>query len=232
MTEIRVLHWNIHSWTDDTGEPNGERVADLIRKTTPDIVSLVEVDEESERHGTLSNIAKSCGYTSIFCPAFEFGDIDGPRGTFGNAILTRLPILAIRHRHLLWPVPSYDGSEASEARTATLAQIATDSGQVTAITTHLPRGDGTARKAAIARLTSIATTADRWFIVGDFNTPPDWANQHHLTVAPRATPTYPAANPHEAIDYIVTSAPLQVTAEVLRELGSDHFPVLATISLH
>lgn len=231
MTGLRVLHWNVHSWTDDAGKPNGDHVADLIRRTAPDVVSLVEVDEPSDVGGLLGDVAAVCGYVPVFCPAFEFGSGDGPRGAFGNAILTRAPILAVRHRNLLWPVPSYDGSEASEARAVTLVDLATDFGPVTAGTTHLPRGDEAARVAAVARLTDIVTGFPRWFIVGDFNTPPDWARERELTVAPAAVPTYPATDPLEPIDYVVTAAPLSVAAEVLPETGSDHFPVLATISL-
>jgi hypothetical protein len=43
--ELRVLHWNIHSWRDTGGEPNSEGIVDLIREIRPDAVSLVEVDE-------------------------------------------------------------------------------------------------------------------------------------------------------------------------------------------
>jgi endonuclease/exonuclease/phosphatase family metal-dependent hydrolase len=230
MTELRVLHWNVHSWADDAGKPNGDRVAGLISRTNPDVVSLAEVDELFTGTGTLAEVAASCGYTPVFCPAFEFGDKDNPRGAFGNALLTRLPVRAVRHRHLLWPVPSYDGSEASEARTITLADLSTDLGAVTVATTHLPRGDQTARTAAIARLASIVTAFPRWLVAGDFNTPPEWVHEHGMTAAPASAATYPAANPNEPIDYIVTAPPLRADAEALDEAASDHFPVLATVT--
>lgn len=234
MSEIRILHWNIHSWLDGIGKLNDERVADLISRTAPDVVSLVEVDEPHGSRGPLAKVAASCGYSPVFCPAFEFGDEDGPRGAFGNAILTHLPVLAVRHHHLLWPVPSYDGSESSEARTVTFVDVATESGTVTAATTHLPRSDESARRAATARLTEIIDrSAERWFVAGDFNTPSDWARETGLTVAPSAPmSTYPADNPNEAIDYIITATSFRVISEaVLEEPGSDHFPVLVTLSL-
>jgi endonuclease/exonuclease/phosphatase family metal-dependent hydrolase len=232
MTGLRVLHWNVHSWLDTDRKPNGERVADLINRTAPDVVSLAEVDEPHGTRGNLAEIAASSRCTSIFCPAFEFGGKDGPQGAFGNALLARVPILAVRHRHLLWPVPSYDGSEESEARTVTLADLDTGLGPVTAGTTHLPRGNPTARDAAIARLVDVVTGSARWFIAGDFNTPPSWMEGHEFAVAPDAVPTYPVGDPVEAIDYIITAAPLRVRAEVLDEPGSDHFPVLAIVSRH
>jgi endonuclease/exonuclease/phosphatase family metal-dependent hydrolase len=232
MTGFRVLHWNVHSWTDDAGKPNGDRVAGLIARTEPDVVSLVEVDEPHGTPGTLADVAAATGYASVFCPALEFGNEDGPRGAFGNAFLTRLPVLAVRHRHLLWPVPVYDGSEASEARTVTLADLAADFGMVTVATTHLPRGDEAARASAIARLTDIVTGSAHWVIAGDFNTSSFWTEGRELAAAPDAVPTYPAGGPREAIDYVVTAASLRAHAEVLHEPGSDHFPVLAVVSLH
>jgi hypothetical protein len=41
----------------------------------------------------------------------------------------------------------------------------------------------------------------------------------------------PRVGTREPIDYVVTAATLSVVAEALRETDSDHFPVLATISL-
>src|ERR1035441_3954050 len=43
--EVRVLHWNIHSWRDESGAPNTGAVIELISRTKPHAVSLVEVDE-------------------------------------------------------------------------------------------------------------------------------------------------------------------------------------------
>jgi endonuclease/exonuclease/phosphatase family metal-dependent hydrolase len=231
MTGFHVLHWNVHSWTDDAGKPNGAHVVDLITRTRPDVVSLAEVDEPHGTPGSLAEVASATGYASVFCPAFEFGGEDGPRGAFGNAFLTRLPVLAVRHRHLLWPVPVYDGSEASEARTVTLADLATAFGAVTVATTHLPRGDAAARSVAIARLADIMTSSARWLLVGDFNAPPDWALGLGLAVSPVSAPTYPSADPREAIDYFVTAEPLRAVAAPLIETGSDHFPVLAQVTL-
>lgn len=42
---MRILHWNIHIWTDADGVGNVDRVIDVIREADPDVVSLVEVDE-------------------------------------------------------------------------------------------------------------------------------------------------------------------------------------------
>src|ERR1019366_7528586 len=43
--DVRVLHWNIHSWRDESGAPSTGAVTELISRTSPHAVSLVEVDE-------------------------------------------------------------------------------------------------------------------------------------------------------------------------------------------
>ena len=43
--DLRIPHWNIHSWRDPSGHANVAAVAALIGETAPDIVSLAEVDE-------------------------------------------------------------------------------------------------------------------------------------------------------------------------------------------
>jgi endonuclease/exonuclease/phosphatase family metal-dependent hydrolase len=77
--ELRVLHWNIHSWRDDAGASNLEHVADLVQATSPHVVSLVEVDELWGTSSVLGELANRGEYASIFVPAFEFGQ-DAPVG--------------------------------------------------------------------------------------------------------------------------------------------------------
>ena len=86
--ELRILHWNIHSWTDETGRSNLEQVADLIAATTPDVVSLVEVNEPVAGLSPLHRLATDTDYRSVFTPAFEYGT-DHPHGQFGNAAAGR-----------------------------------------------------------------------------------------------------------------------------------------------
>ena len=78
----------------------------------------------------------------------EFGR-DRPDGGFGNALLTRLPILAVEQWQLLWPPRLYDGSEPSEARSVLLARVQQMQAPFWAGITHLPRQDGQARTDAL-----------------------------------------------------------------------------------
>lgn len=231
--DLRILHWNIHSWRDASAVPNQDAVVGLIRDTRPHVVSLVEVDEPLGMPSSLETVASSCGYSWIFAPAFEFGHDTGAGG-FGNALLTTLPVAAVQQWRLFTPAGPYDGSEPSEPRSAVLAKLGISGHHIWVASTHLPRSDPTARAAAARRLTALTERLDRpWIICGDFNTPPaDLPGHESVTIAPDpAQPTYPAEHPVEAIDFCITSHGASTAAEVLAAPGSDHLPVLAIMHI-
>lgn len=232
--ELRMLHWNIHSWRDDSGASNLESVIHLVQATDPHVASLVEVDEPWEGPSALDEVAHRCGYASIFVPAFEFGDAT-PTGGFGNALLSKLPILAVRQRQLVWPPRLFDGSEPSEPRSVVFAKLQTATEPVWIGSTHLPRGQADTRTEAAQRLVAMTRgLTDRWLLLGDFNMPAsDWISAHpflHAYPTP-AKPTHPAMDPVELIDYCVAPQDLPVHAEVLDEAGSDHLPVVVSLSV-
>lgn len=224
---LRILHWNIHSWHDDAGVSNVDAVTELVRATEPHVVSLVEVDESWGSPSRLGAVAERCGYASIFAPVLEFGQ-DRPVGGFGNALLSRLPITAVRQRQLVWPSTIYDGTEPSELRAVVFAKL----GPLWVGSTHLPRSSAEARTAALQRVKAVTQELDgAWLLCGDFNAPAaEWiARDEPVVVAPDVQPTYPAKEPVEAIDYCVASPHVSLDAKVLSASGSDHLAVLAVV---
>ncbi|OLF06264.1 endonuclease/exonuclease/phosphatase family protein [Actinophytocola xanthii] len=232
--ELRVLHWNVHSWRDEADQSNANAVIELVRKTVPHVVSLVEVDEMWSRPSVLDEVAAQTGYASIFAPTFEFGQ-DQPTGGFGNAILSRLPALAVRQRQLTWPTTLYDGTEPSEPRSALFVKLQGPNGPVWIGNTHLPRVGEAKRSNALQRLSELLMEqSGPWLLVGDFNTAADsWIGKQPLwQVCPApAVPTYPTAKPVEAIDYCVVPSGSVVQGEVLKRTGSDHLPILVRCRL-
>lgn len=228
-TESRILHWNIHSWCDVTGTSNLEAVAELVRATDPHVVSLVEVDQAWGSPSALDELAARSGYASIYVPTFEFGR-DGPAGGFGNALLTKLPILAVRQRQLVWPPRRYDGSEPSEPRSVVFAELQFAIGRVWIGSTHLPRSEADTRMDALNQLITITQNlADPWLLLGDFNMPASsWLGEYPSlrTYPSPVESTYPTDEPIEPIDYCVASQALPVQAEVLTTTSSDHLPIL------
>jgi endonuclease/exonuclease/phosphatase family metal-dependent hydrolase len=233
--ELLVLHWNIHSWRDARGQPNPAAVAALLARHRPDVVSLTEVSEPWAAPSVLPRLARDAGYAWFFTPAVEMGgDATGrdvPARGYGNALLTRLPVLAAQQWRLTWPARVYDGTEPSEARTLALVRVAAGGTAVWAGSTHLPAGREEARAAALRRLTEVTgQLGPPWLICGDFNTRASrWLRRGQpLAVAPRRPPrpTYPARLPVRAIDYGLASPGVRLRARVLHVTGSDHLPVL------
>jgi len=238
--ELRILHWNVHSWRDAVGVPNPSAVADLIGETTPHVVSLVEVNEPLGAPETLAGLAGKCGYSWIFVPSIEVGADSAVRG-YGNALLTRIPVTAVQHAGMYSPSRRYDGTEPTETRSATLARVEFAGASAWVGTTHFPATDPGSREIAARMLRRLAgRLATPWIICGDFNAP------FATLFAPVGTigtigeirghpdtpePTFPAGQPIAAIDYAVSSPEITTTTEVRHVPGSDHLPLLTIARL-
>ena len=228
---LRILHWNVHGWQDAAGRSNVQAVAELVRATRPDAVTLVEVDEPWGLPSSLGRVARECGYSWAFAPSFEYGDEDSGGG-FGNALLARVPVTGVQQWRVYAPPGGYDGSEPSEPRSVILARLGLNGTSCWLGSTHFPRADPAGRQLAARRLQQLTAALDEpWLICGDFNAPPAACFGEHvrLYVAPDPVqPTYPAGQPTEAIDYCLAVAGGTVSATVLQALGSDHLPLLIT----
>jgi endonuclease/exonuclease/phosphatase family metal-dependent hydrolase len=232
--DLRILHWNVHSWRDADGTPNPGAVADLISEAAPDVVSLVEVNEPLGAPEALADLAEKCGYSWIFVPSIELGSAPAARG-YGNALLTRLPVAAVQHVDVYSPERRYDGTEPTETRSATLARVRFAGAYAWVGTTHLPATEHGSRETAARVLHRLAgQLATPWIICGDFNAPfaTLFGDGGGIRVHPQ-TPaaTFPARRPVTAIDYAISPPEIATNTKVLRLPGSDHLPLLAIARL-
>jgi endonuclease/exonuclease/phosphatase family metal-dependent hydrolase len=228
--ELVILHWNVHSWRDTSGQPNLDAVIGLVTGLNPDVVSLVEVNEPWAAAVSVPELARQAGYSWIFFPTVEFGR-DAPARGYGNALLSRLPVVAAQQWRLTWPPAVYDGTEPSESRSVALVRVSLPAATVWAGSTHLPSTSRRARAAALRRLTAVTQGLDRpWVICGDFNTAPSQWIRHGqpIVTGPHpARPTFPARSPIKALDYCIASPGVSLHARPLKTAGSDHLPLLA-----
>lgn len=87
---LRVVTYNVHSFTDSDGAPSLREVAALLGGLKPDLVSLNEVERAVRAPGggcPLEYLGEAAG-----CPHVSFAAAEW--GTFGNAVLSRFPLLA------------------------------------------------------------------------------------------------------------------------------------------
>lgn len=221
---MKLLHYNIHMWTDSDGNDNTAGVEKVIRSEEPDLVSLVEVDEPWAAPKTTAGIAERLGYSWVFVPAFEYRS----EGGFGNAILSRHPIRSVQQWQLLSP-RLYDGTEPSEPRSVLLVRLDIVGQAVTFGSTHLPRSDQRMWHEASNRLLDVvASIAEPWILCGDFNREPGpWHEGRNNVALVPPVPTYPTVGPSETIDYALTRD-VKANVDVVDCTASDHLPIVIT----
>ncbi|MEX0937816.1 MAG: endonuclease/exonuclease/phosphatase family protein [Pirellulales bacterium] len=95
---LRVLTYNIHHGEGTDGRFDYQRLAKMINDLRPDIVAVQEVDRGTGRADGVDQAAvlgKLTGMRSTFGNAMHY---DG--GEYGEAVLSRYPILGVRVHHL------------------------------------------------------------------------------------------------------------------------------------
>lgn len=156
-----ILSWNIQNGKGADGVVSLERIATVINAMgAPDVICLQEISrhlrfsdngEASDQVAHISSLFP--GYTMVFGAAIEAGgDGVGPRWEFGNATLTRLPVLSV-FRHAL-PQPA-EAAVRHMARQATEVTVATVQGPLRVVNTHLEFHSAGQRRAQIERLRQI-----------------------------------------------------------------------------
>jgi endonuclease/exonuclease/phosphatase family metal-dependent hydrolase len=125
---LRIGTWNVHRWTGTDGWRDPLRIVAAIRAMRIDLIALQEVDPPCERAGGIAGwLEERTGCTAIVGPT-----LTDPRGDYGNVLLSRLPVLAVR-RHDLSVAPS----AAHEPRGAVDVDIAWGGRSLRVMATHL-----------------------------------------------------------------------------------------------
>jgi endonuclease/exonuclease/phosphatase family metal-dependent hydrolase len=164
---MTLVTLNLHHDRDDW-PARREYIASELATLRPDVIALQEV---IERTGSVDNqaawLAPRLGYD------YEFASVDaiGAPKRYGNALLTRRPILARRQR-LLQPIEDY--------RIAAQLRIDVDGQPVNVYVTHLnERSDGHGRSTRTRQVSDLLrfvsdTAGDAPVVIaGDFNSAAD-----------------------------------------------------------
>jgi len=226
QSTLRVAAWNIKHGRGMDGEVDLERIADVLRDLDADVITLQEVDDRTERTGGVDQVAvlaQLLGYVGSHGPHRAYQG-----GWYGNAILTRVPIAAVRTH----PIPAASGSALS------VHEVELESG-ISVVSVHLA-GTPPERMAQAASVTARFATSDRPIVLaGDFNGRPDGPvlellGQGWQVIEKTGSPlTFPADAPDREIDFILVSAGADMEViehRVVDEAtASDHRPILAVL---
>jgi endonuclease/exonuclease/phosphatase family metal-dependent hydrolase len=237
---LRILCYNIHYGQGMDEKYDVERLAKVIERTKPDLVALQEVDVGVKRSGRgheAQRLAELTGMAVRFGPTQHY---EG--GLFGNAVLTRLPILDV----MIQPLP-YTESTPKLVTYPRGAIVVTVKGPgdkpLKFISTHFQHNLPEDRVAEAQAINKYFAASDKipTILAGDMNAKPDsepiqillkrWTN----ATDGDAAPTAPSTKPRSRIDYIFYRTPSQfemVKSEVIAEpMASDHCPVFAILKL-
>jgi endonuclease/exonuclease/phosphatase family metal-dependent hydrolase len=239
VTQLKLQTWNIHSGRGRDGRYDLERIEQVLREEDADIIALQEVDRgvaRSDLHDQAQRLADGLGRANNFCATW--GD-----GSFGLAVLTRLPAKAVH---------PYDLSYGLHREPRACLRVDLDTGtghSLHVFNCHL--GLATLeRRFQRRRMLSDALLLSEELnhpvvLMGDFNDRPlsvvHSQLRRHFSDAFRAAGCTSAATFRFGplglkLDHIYVSREVQVRSCGVRTTGaaslaSDHYPLIAEIEL-
>src|SRR3954465_9433763 len=167
---VRLVTFKLPHGVGDDDRLDLPRLAKVLQGVDADLVCLQEVDrhygERSEDVDQPLLLSRALDMQLAWGPAIEKPRGGGrPHQEYGNALLSRLPIL-VSDVH---PLPG-----GGEPRSALRTLVELDGGTLWVTTTHLSRSSGEDRWAQLAAVAGLHTDAmESGVVVGDFNTAPD-----------------------------------------------------------
>lgn len=249
---IRVGLGLDYTFSADDSHKGLRRVADLIRTYKPDIIALQEVDRFMLRTGKVDQAAWLAEYLDMqfaHSPSY-LAEVTHPQGRarYGNALLTRFPIVwseSLRLFHRGWLLPG-EASWVNEPRSALEARLDVNGRPLTVYSTHLSTTVDQQAVQVDQLVKALRQVDSPQVVMGDFNTDLDadhmaplkegWQSVLEAVDTPASKQlTYPSGEQSRlAIDHILVSRGIRVMgAEVIVDNDgvSDHNPIVAELEL-
>ncbi len=231
---MKIVSFNIqHAFHYIEKKINFEALAEAIVALDADVVGLNEVrgaGSDPDYTAQAETLARLAGFPY----AFFAKAIDTKGGPYGNAILSKRPLLAAEILPIPDPSPrAYKGYYESRC-----VLKATLEGGLTVLVTHFGLNPDEAENAVQTLLPHLSN--EKCILMGDFNLTPE--SPILAPIRERMVDTaslfdgerfsYPSDAPTRKIDYVFTSPDLTVTAADLPAVVvSDHRPHTAEVSL-
>jgi endonuclease/exonuclease/phosphatase family metal-dependent hydrolase len=226
--ELRIATYNLHGAVGIDGRFAPERIGEVLAEIDADIFALQEVPlGGTGSPDVLGVLQRMTGLDAVAGPT-----LDTPARRYGNAVLTRYPVRAVRTLDLSF--------KSREPRGALDADIDCNGDLWRVVATHLGLASSERRAQVEQMLQSFDTPALPVILLGDLN---EWfvygrTLRRLVTHFHRATAlrTFPTHYPLFALDRIwVHPGERLVRVDVhrtpLSRVASDHYPLIAHIRL-
>jgi len=231
-TALRILAYNIRHGLGMDDSVDLERSARLINSLEPDIVTLQEIDNGTERTGNVDQAAILAHLTGMHGVFGAFMDYQG--GQYGMALLSRFPILEY-HNHVL--------PEGAEPRSALAARIRigpTDQ-EIIVVGIHLYATEQERLAQAQTIVELFESESIPVILAGDFNSQPQSEVMRllgtiwEIPVKGEDHLTFPSNTPDREIDFILfrpdSMFRVAESRVIHQPLVSDHRPVVLTLEI-
>jgi len=239
---LKVITYNIHKAIGVDRRFRPERIGQILQHYSADVVLLQEVDEGVPRSREL-NLAKELA-EALDYPYFALGhNVSLRRGRYGNATLSRFPIL--RERNIDLTLKESWIRRGCQHTTLELAE----GSHLEVFNLHMGLAAGERRRQfeLLVRSHEFSSVERKTPVLvgGDFN---DWrslllplfnnglgftcATERRSAGPYRCIPTYPSVAPQGGLDRVYFRGPLRLSSVYrcrlqIARLASDHLPIIA-----
>ena len=228
MTRLRVATYNLHSGVGVDRRFRPQRIIDVIHELSADIVALQEVLSPVRGVDVHASLREETGLHLVTLTTMPLAG-----GTFGNALLSRWPILDLAEHGLT--------VGTREPRGALDATLGRDARELRVIATHLGLRSAE-RHEQLSRLLEIVRRGPDLptVIAGDFNITRARARELRAHAAQlgkqSALATFPSFAPLLPLDRIFALHGAEIVDVAVHRsrkarVASDHLPLVATIDL-
>jgi len=226
---MRIATYNIHRAIGADGRQDPSRIAQVLREIDSDLVALHEVAYRTDASEPLLEYLGKQMEASVI----EGITLRDERGDYGNAVLTRIPVTAVRRLDISVPQREPRGAIEMDLRVSGV--------DVQIVATHLGLRPGERReqiKALLARFERASTEVrvllgdlNEWFLWGR---PLRWL--HRVFGDIPAPATFPARWPWFALDRLwvdpaAVATDIRAHRSTAARAASDHLPLVAELDL-
>lgn len=234
--QIRILSYNIHHGEGIDKKLDLKRIAEVIQSLKPDLVALQEVDKKTKRTQRVDQLKVLSAHTSL--KGVFGGNIKFEGGDYGNAVLSRWPIVEHKNHKL----PNIDKGEQRGILEVVIA-LPESKEKLVFWATHLDHRRNPQERIESAKAINklIEKQSEALAILaGDLNATPNseplkefakkWMRTNKTIL-----PTIPVKKPSRQIDYVLIRPESRwkvIETKVLSEaVASDHRAILAVLEL-